>query len=259
MALMNLDEGRMPLTSHLTELRVRVIRALIAFGLAFAVCYYFSEEIFSFLQIPLRKVLPANGTLAVTSLAEGFLTHLRVGAIAAFFVASPAFFYQAWLFVAPGLYPSERRLVIPFVLSASFCFLAGALFGYFVVFPFVFGFFIEAAGAEVMPVLSIQDFLGFSSKLLFLFGAVFELPVMSFFLAKLGLITSAGMVRVRKYAVVVIFAVGALLTPPDPISQTLIAVPLIGLYQIGIWVAKFAEPKKLAEDGEGEGKDIAKV
>ena len=243
------EEGRMPLTEHLRELRTRLLHSAYAFMLAFAVCYYYSEPIFQVLQRPLRQVLPTTGTLAITSLAEGFMTHLRVGAIAAFFAVSPWLFYQLWKFVAPGLLPGERRLVIPFVFSASFLFLFGATFGYFVVFPFVFGFFIDETGTGVLPVLSISDFLSFSSKLLLLFGTIFELPVLSFFLARLGIISAEQMRKYRKYAVVGIFIMAAFITPPDPVSQTLIALPLICLYEVGIWVAKYSGRKpKPAEE-----------
>ena len=136
------EDARMSLIDHLRELRHRVVRSLQGLFIAFIGCYYYSEEIFELLQRPLAKVLPDHGALVATSVAEGFLTNLRVGFIAAFFAASPVFFYQAWRFIAPGLYPSERKLVIPFVFSASTLFLFGAGFGYFAVFPFVFDFFI---------------------------------------------------------------------------------------------------------------------
>lgn len=251
-----MEEGRMPLTEHLRELRDRLVRATIAFALAFAVAYYYSEELFLLLQRPLldamAEVAPNRGSLAVTSLTEGFMTNLKVGALGAFFLATPAFFYEGWRFVAPGLYASERRLVIPFAIAFSVLFTVGSGFGYFVVLPYVFTFFLQAVGPEILPVLSIDDFLQLASKLLLLFGLIFELPVLSFFLAKLGLINWRSMVAYRKYAIVLIFVIGALLTPPDPISQTLVALPLCGLYEVGIWVARLAAPKETPADESAE-------
>jgi len=242
-------EGRMPLTEHLRELRDRLIKAGIGFALAFVVCYYYSDPLFALLQQPLitamAKVAPDQATLAVTSLTEGFLTNLKVGALGAFFLASPVFFYQGWQFIAPGLYPTERKLVIPFVMAFSILFTAGAGFGYFVVFPFVFTFFLQAIGGGILPVLSIKDFLEIASKLLLLFGLIFQLPVLSFFLARLGIINWQTMKAYRKYAIVVIFVLGAVLTPPDPISQALIAIPFMILYEVGIWVARLAAPRQV--------------
>lgn len=240
-----LDESHMPLTAHLRELRKRLIRGVGAFFVGFLICYFYSEPIFLALQVPLQKVMPEGSTLVAISVAEGFLTNLRVGALAGFFLASPVFFYQLWQFVAPGLYPNEKKMVLPFVLSASTLFLFGAGFGYFVVFPYVFGFFIESLGAEIPAMFSIQEFLSFSSRMLLIFGLIFQLPVISFFLSKMGIVSWQKMQETRKYAVVVIFIVGALLTPPDPVSQTLIAVPLILLYQVGIWVARLASPREV--------------
>ena len=233
-----MDTSRMSLTEHLEELRTRIIHSLLGLLVAFGICYSQSEPLFQILLRPLIKVLPPGGTVAITNLAEGFMVHLRVGLIGGFFLASPWFFYQIWRFVAPGLYPKERALVVPLMAAASGLFLVGASFGYFVVFPYVFGFFVEEAGAHVMPVLSISDYLGFSAQMLAMFGLVFELPLASFIVSRLGIVTAAQMISFRRYAIVAIFVIAAVITPPDVVSQTFVALPLCILYEISIIVAR---------------------
>lgn len=237
-------EARMPLTAHLEELRWRIVRALLAVGVAFACCYWFAEPLFALLTRPLevaRADLPMAHTLEVigTGVTEAFFTKLKVSFIAAVFIASPVIFFQAWRFVAPGLYESEKRLAIPFTAAATAFFLAGAVFCYLVVFPVGFRFFLEEYGSiGVAPQLRISEYLSFASRMLLAFGVTFELPVVTFFLARLGVVTHRTLIGWLRYAVVAIFVAAAVLTPgPDIASQLLMAAPLLLLYGVSILVA----------------------
>ncbi len=248
---MSSDE-KQPFVSHLEELRKRLIVCAITVGVGFVIAYIFSEHLFQLLILPLKEVMPEGGQLIFTNLPEMFFAYLKVAFIAGILASAPLIFYQIWLFVAPGLYRKEKKYLIPFVVSSTFLFVGGALFGYFVVFPFGFKFFIGFANEYVKALPSVKQYLSFSIKLLFAFGVVFELPVVIFFLAKIGVVTPKLLRKKRKYAILLTFALAAILTPPDVITQCMMAVPLIVLYEIGILVAILARKKK-QEDREVEG------
>jgi len=247
---MSSDE-KQPFMSHLEELRKRLIICAIAVGGGFAVAYFFSERLFLILIMPLKEVMPEGGQLIFTNLPEMFFAYIKVAFITSILAVAPLIFYQIWMFVAPGLYRKEQKLVIPFVVSSTILFVGGALFGYFIVFPFGFKFFIGFANEYVQALPKVKEYFSFSVKLLFAFGIVFELPVVVFFLAKVGLVTPDLLKRKRKYAILATFAVGAILTPPDVVTQLMMAGPLIILYEIGIIVSKLARKKK-EENGEAE-------
>ncbi|WP_320175961.1 twin-arginine translocase subunit TatC [Maridesulfovibrio sp.] len=236
-----LDEDEAPMTflEHLEELRRRFVRIFIACGVGFFACYSFAKPLFSMLMAPLVAVLPPDSTLIFTSLPEGFVTYLKVAFVAGIFVVSPYIFAQVWGFIAPGLYEHERKWMIPLAFLSAFFFVGGALFGYYVVFPFGCEFFMGFADEFIKPMPTLREYLGFSLKLLFAFGLIFELPLFIFFLARLGVVTAEGLREKRKYAILVCFICSAILTPPDVMTQTLMAGPLIILYEIGIWVAHF--------------------
>ncbi|TIH20070.1 twin-arginine translocase subunit TatC [Marinifilum sp. JC120] len=236
-----LDEEEAPMTflEHLEELRRRFVRIFLACGLGFLACYSFAKPLFSLLMAPLVAVLPPDSTLIFTSLPEGFVTYLKVAFVAGIFTVSPYIFAQVWGFIAPGLYEHERKWMIPLAFLSAFFFVGGALFGYYVVFPFGCEFFMGFADEFIRPMPTLREYLGFSLKLLFAFGIIFELPLFIFFLARLGVVTAEGLRSKRKYAILVCFICSALLTPPDVMTQTLMAGPLIILYEIGIWVAYF--------------------
>lgn len=246
---MDSDE-KQPFLSHLEELRKRLITSATAVGIGFAVCYFFSERIFLVLIDPLKAVMPEGDHLIFTSLPEMFLTYLKVALVTGILVTAPFLFYQLWLFIAPGLYKREKSLVIPFVLTSTVLFVGGALFGYFIVFPFGFEFFIGFSNEYIKALPSVKQYFGFALKLLFAFGVVFELPVIIFFLAKLGLVTPEFLKQKRKYAMLLTFVAAAILTPPDVITQCMMAGPLIILYEIGILVSRFARKKDLNEEIE---------
>ena len=242
------SEEKQPFLRHLEELRKRLIASAIAVGIGFVICYFFRERIFLVLIEPLNAVMPEGDQLIFTALPEMFFAYLKVAFISGILMASPYLFYQMWMFVAPGLYKQERSLVVPFVLASTLLFVGGALFGYFVVFPFGFKFFIGFSNEYVRALPSVKQYFGFALKLLFAFGVVFELPVIIFFLAKLGLVTTELLKKKRKYAILMTFVAAAILTPPDVITQCMMAGPLIILYEVGIIVSRFARKKEVEKE-----------
>ncbi len=242
---------QMPLTAHLEELRWRLIKVLAAIGIAFAASYAFAEILFAFLTEPLLALNVGHGDAAPvhligTGVVEAFFTKIKVSLIAAIFVASPVILYQLWQFVAPGLYATEKRYAKPFVFFGTFFFVSGAAFCYQLVLPVGYRFFIDQyATIRVSPEIRISEYLTFTARMLLAFGVTFELPVITFFLARIGLVTGAMMLAYTRYAILVIFIVAAMLTPgPDIASQFLMAGPLLVLYVLSIGVAfVFGGPK----------------
>lgn len=239
---------KQPFLSHLEELRKRLVVCAIGVGAGFVIAYIFAERLFQLLVAPLKAVMPEGDQLIFTNLPEMFFAYIKVAFIAGIMAASPLIFYQLWMFIAPGLYRKEKKMAIPFVISSTILFVGGALFGYFVVFPFGFKFFIGFSNEYVKALPSVKQYFSFSMKLLLAFGAVFELPVIIFFLSKMGIVTPQFLRQKRKYAILLTFALAAILTPPDVITQCMMAGPLIVLYEIGILVSRIAQKKK--EDKE---------
>lgn len=232
------SDVRMPLTGHLDELRTRLIRALAAVAAGFAVAYLWAAELVTFLVYPLVAQGLSVDVIG-TGVTDAFFTKLKVAAIAGTFLASPVIFFQAWRFVSPGLYAGEKRVAVPFSIAATFFFVSGAAFCYWLVFPVAFRFFLEQfASIALGPQIRISEYLTFASRMLLAFGVTFELPVVSFFLARVGLITHRTLVDGARYAIVAIFVLAAVLTPgPDIASQLLMAAPLLALYVLSIAVA----------------------
>ena len=244
------DDARMPLTAHLEELRTRLIRAILAAGIGFGICYGFAEHLVVFLIHPLTALRPDVPLVIGTGVTEAFFTKLKVSFIGGIFLGSPVIFFQAWRFVAPGLYHSERRVAVPFSIAASAFFISGAAFCYWLVFPTAFRFFLDEFGSiGVSPQIRISEYLSFSSRMLLGFGITFELPVATFFLARIGLVDHRTLIRFWRQSVVAIFIVAAVLTPgPDIASQMLMATPLLLLYVASIGVAYLvARPRAAAE------------
>jgi sec-independent protein translocase protein TatC len=249
---------KMPLTAHLEELRWRLIKALIALSIAFTGSYNFADTLFQLLTRPLLGLNLGGGDADIvhligTGVVEAFFTKLKVSFIAAIFISSPVILYQIWQFVAPGLYDTEKHYARPFVFFGTFFFIAGAWFCYAMVLPVGYRFFIEQyASIGVNPELRISEYLSFTSRMLLAFGATFEMPVITFFLARLGFVTHTMMLRYARYAVLVIFIVAAILTPgPDVASQLLMAGPLLLLYALSIGVA-YMFAKARAAQGENQ-------
>ncbi len=256
-----MTDATMPLTAHLEELRWRLIKALIAVTVAFVGCYFFSDRLFEILTRPLVGVGDTRMQLIGTGVTEAFFTRLKVSLIAAIFVASPALFYQAWRFVEPGLVERERRTALPFVFAATVFFVSGAAFCYVVVFPVGYAFFLEEyANIGVAPQIRISEYLQFASRMLLAFGATFEMPVVTFFLARIGVVDHRFLLRWFRYAIVVIFIVAAVLTPgPDVASQLLMAAPLLLLYVISIGVAYVFGRERRSEDADDTARAVTET
>lgn len=249
---------RMSLMDHLTDLRKRLVRSLIAVAAGFFVCYPVSGRMLRILMDPMLNVLNQSHFI-YTKLPEAFLAEMKISFVAGLFLVSPYVFHQIWKFVAPGLYAHERKWILPIAVASAVCFVAGALFGYFVVFPFGFSFFASYSSDVLQFMPNLGEFLDFALKILIAFGVIFELPLFMFFMARLGVVSSKALRRWRKYAVLVAFIVGAILTPPDAISQTLMAVPLCLLYELGIWLAYFFGKERGKRDEERKAAGEAKA
>lgn len=235
---------RMPFMKHLAELRQRFIRCFIAIGLGFAVAYTFSQELFQVLMLPLRQALPQGEKLIYTALPEAFIIYLKVGFFGGVLLALPVIFYQLWGFVAPGLYAREKGLVIPFVIFSTILFALGGFFGYFFAFPFGFKFFLSFSDEYLKALPSVKEYFSLAMMLLFGFGVVFELPLLMVFLGKMGIINAKMLANGRKWAILAIFIIAGIMTPPDVLSQFLMAIPLMVLYEISIILVRFLGKKK---------------
>jgi sec-independent protein translocase protein TatC len=249
-----MTEDKLPFTSHLEELRKRIIVCLIAVAAGFLLTYNFAEEIFTLLVKPLQKELPSESWLIFTGLTEAFVVYLKIAFFAGLILASPVILWEIWCFVAPGLYDYEKKYVFPFVISASLLFFTGVIFCYLVVFPFSFKFFMSYSTDMLKPLPAMKEYLSFSFQMLLAFGVIFELPIFVLFLAKIGIVTERMLRQQRKFAIVAIFIVAAILTPPDVFSQCLMAAPLLILYEISIIVAKVFGKKSTVQD-EKEARD----
>ena len=240
------------LKPHIADLRKRLMISGLALIIAFFACFFFYEPILSWMMVPVEAVLPENSQMVAVEIQETFFTALKVAFFAGFIISLPVIFWQMWLFLAPGLYDHEKKLVIPFVFFATVMFLGGASFAYYVVVPFGFEFLINFGSAVVTVLPSIGKYVGFFTKLLFGFGVAFELPVVTFFLAKIGLVDDKMLKDFFKYAIVLIFIFASLLTPPDVLTQFLMAGPLILLYIVSIYIAKVFNPHdpSLLDDDE---------
>ena len=246
------DDVPMSIIGHLNELRRRLFRIVIIVVLGFVAFYGVSEPLYAFLSAPLQACMPEGSKLIYTSPQGAFFTYMKVALVASLFGTSPFTFYQLWAFIAPGLYREEKRAVLPLAFFSSVFFLAGASFCFILVFPIAFQFFMGFASETIVPMISVEEYLSFALKLLIAFGVVFEMPLFAYFLSRFGLLTPAFMRRSRRYAVLVIFIVAAILTPPDVFSQCLMAIPMLLLYEVSIYVSAMAYKKK---EDKSENKD----
>jgi len=235
---------------HIADLRKRLVISGITLIVTFFACFAVYEPILEWMMAPAKAVLPEGTSMVAIEIQETFFTALKVSFFSAFLVSLPVIFWQLWLFIAPGLYDHEKKLALPFVFFATLMFLVGASFSYYVVVPFGFEFLIAFGNSVVTVLPSIGKYVGFFTKLLFGFGVAFELPVITFFLAKIGLVDDKSLKDFFKYAIVLIFVFSALLTPPDVLTQFLMAGPLIFLYGVSIYVAKVFNPYIAPEDAE---------
>ena len=227
---------------HLIELRKRLVICVGTLLFAFIICFNFWEYILQWVTNPLNQALAKNGHIIASRMGEQFFSAMLISFFGALIISLPVIFYQFWAFVAPGLYENEKKLVVPFVVSATLMFVAGALFAYYFVFPIGFAFLVNFGGETVQAMVSIQEYLDFFVKLMIGFGVSFELPVITFLLASLGLVDDRQLIEFFRYAIVIIFIIAALLTPPDVVSQLLMAIPLTILYGISILIARIVNP-----------------
>lgn len=228
-----------PLLTHLLELRARMMRAAASVLLVFLALAYFAKDIYHLLAVPLIAKMPAGASMIATDVASPFFTPIKLTLVLSAFLAMPYILYQIWGFVAPGLYRHERRLIMPLVASSALLFYGGVAFAYFVVFPMVFAFFTSIAPEGVTIATDISSYLDFVLKLFFAFGLAFEIPIATLLLCWSGVTTPADLRRKRPYIIVAAFVVGMLLTPPDVISQTMLAVPMLLLFELGLVFARF--------------------
>ncbi|MDX2480195.1 MAG: twin-arginine translocase subunit TatC [Desulfuromusa sp.] len=247
----------MAISEHLGELRKRLMIAAGSWLVAFLGCYNFGEQLFEYIAAPVRQALPEGSSLVFINATEPFFTILKVSALAGLVIAFPIIIWQVWTFISPALYGHEKRLAIPFVFFSSLCFGTGTYFGFTLVFPTIFSFLINygtnVGGINAM--LSMGAYLTMASRLLIAFGLVFELPIVIFFLARLGIVDHKWLSKNRKFALLLAFVTGAILTPPDIFSQASIALPFIVLYEIGIIVARLFGKKKV-EDADADDNSI---
>ena len=257
----DLDETRAPLLDHLIELRTRLMRALMALAVGFGVCFYFADEILGFLVQPLKSAFPeGEGQLIFTQLPEIFFVELKVGLFAGFMVSFPIIANQLWAFIAPGLYAREKRAFLPFLIATPVLFTAGASLAYFVVMPTAFRWFLgfggEAGGMAVQALPSAGDYLGLVMQFILAFGMTFLLPVLLLLLHRAGLVSRAQLAGARRYVIVGVVALAAVVTPPDPGSQIILAIPLLLLFEVSLLLMRFqegaVERAKAAEAAAGE-------
>ncbi|PML76689.1 twin-arginine translocase subunit TatC [Enterovibrio norvegicus] len=248
-------EDTQPLISHLVELRDRLLRALLAVLVVFLGLVYFANDIYTFISAPLVDRLPEGTSMIATDVASPFFTPIKLTLVVSVFVAVPMILYQVWAFVAPGLYKHEKRLIMPLLASSSLLFYCGVSFAYFVVFPLVFGFFTSIAPVDVEIATDIASYLDFILALFMAFGIAFEIPVAIILLVWTGAVDPDELRTKRPYIIVAAFVVGMFLTPPDIISQTLLAIPMCFLFEVGLFFSRFYKPREDLNEEESEGQN----
>lgn len=248
-------DSEQPLVAHLIELRDRVLRALIGIAIVFVPLAFFAQEIYTFTAAPLMALLPEGASMIATDVASPFFAPFKLAALAALVIALPWVLYQIWSFIAPGLYMQEQRLVLPLLATSTALFYCGMAFAYFVVFPVVFGFFISVAPEGVAVMTDISRYLSFALGMFLAFGIAFETPVAIVLMVWSGFTTPASLAKKRPYVLVGLFVLGAFLTPPDIVSQTMLAVPAYLLFELGIVAARWFVPGSAEVDAQRDSED----
>lgn len=245
-------DQEMPLVSHLTELRTRLLRCVVAVLVIFVSLFYFAQDIYALVAAPLRAYLPEGATMIATGVASPFLTPFKLTLVVSLFLGMPVVLQQIWGFIAPGLYTHEKRIAVPLLVSSILLFYAGMAFAYFVVFPIMFGFFASVTPEGVAMMTDIGQYLDFVLTLFFAFGVAFEIPIATFLLIWVGIVDVATLRKSRPYVVVCCFVVGMLLTPPDVFSQTLLAVPMWMLFEVGLFFGAMIRRQKEQAEAASE-------
>ena len=239
-------EREMPFLDHLEELRWRLLKSIISVFGMMVICFFFSDYILELLLFPGKQIEPPV-PLQVLKVQTVFIIKLEIALVAGIIFSLPVIFYQLWQFLMPGLLSGERKLIPVIVFFSVLCFLAGGAFAYFIIIPYALQFFLSLAPIDIQNNIALDFYIGFLLRLIFVFGIVFELPMLSLVLSKIGLITPEFMRKYRKYAIVGAFILGALLTPPDPTTQVLLALPIVILYEVSIYIAKIFGTKRATE------------
>jgi len=240
--------------SHLFELRDRLVRSLVAVGVAFLPCFFYAAELYDLVAMPMMRTLPEGSKMIATGVITPFFIPMKIALVVAFLVALPYVLYQAWAFVAPGLYAHEKRLVAPLVISSTVLFFVGMAFCYFFVFGTVFAFIAQFAPKSITVAPDIEAYFNFVLGMFIAFGVTFEVPVVVVVLVLTGLISTEKLKEIRSFVIVGAFVVAAIVTPPDVVSQLMLAIPLCLLYEVGIFVARFVEKPRPAEEPETGGR-----
>jgi len=243
-------EQTQPLMNHLIELRTRLLRAVVCILVVFCSLYYFANDLYLIVSEPLRALLPEGSSMIATDVASPFFTPFKLTLMTSVFIAMPYMLFQIWGFIAPALYEKEKRLAYPLLFSSIILFYLGMAFAYFVVFPLVFGFFTNAGPEGITVMTDISRYLDFVLKLFFAFGLAFEIPIATIILVAAGITNTKSLTEKRPYLVVGCFVVGMLLTPPDVISQTLLALPMWMLFEVGVLFAKLVEKRAAETEAE---------
>jgi sec-independent protein translocase protein TatC len=236
------NKKEMPFLDHLEELRWRILKALIAVFIITIICFTFSDSLLEILLFPGQHIDPPI-KLQVLKVQTKFMVKLEIALIAGIIFSLPVIFYQIWMFVAPGLLKNEIKILPVITFSVALCFLVGVIFAYFVIIPYALYFFIQLGPVEIESNIALDFYIGFILRIMVAFGIVFELPTLSFLFTKLGLLTPVFMKKYRRYAIVGAFIIGAILTPPDPMTQLFLALPLIVLYEVSIFISSFFQSK----------------
>ncbi len=245
-----MTDDKLPFTSHLKELRDRLLVCIVAIAIAFVFTYYFKEKVFAILMQPFIKVMPAKSSFIFTGITEAFITYFKISFVMALFAGAPVILYEFWMFIAPGLYEKEKKFVYPFIIFGSLCFLAGAIFCYFIVMPVTYRFFVSYAADFIIPMPDLKNYMNLTLKLLLVFGLIFELPLVAFYLTKARIINAKMLSSKRRYAILGIFILSAIITPPDLASQLLMVIPLWGLYEISIVITRiFGKKEEIRNEG----------
>ena len=246
------NTGSMPLVEHLTELRNRVLRCVLAVLLIFAGLFYFAQDIYAMVSAPLRAYLPEGATMIATGVASPFFTPFKLTMVTSLFVSIPYILHQIWGFIAPGLYKEEKRIAIPVLVSSILLFYAGMAFAYFAVFPIMFAFFASVTPEGVAMMTDIGQYLDFILTIFFAFGVAFEIPIATFLLIWVGVVSVKSLRKSRPYVLVACFVIGMILTPPDVFSQTLLAIPMWILFELGVIFGDMATKHRHAEEDDAE-------
>lgn len=246
----------MPLIEHLIELRRRLLVAICGILFIFLGLITFANDIYLIVSQPIRDQLPAGTSMIVTNVTDTFFAPFKLTAVVALFLAMPIVLHQVWKFVSPGLYSHEKKVAIPILISSIFLFYAGIAFAHFFVFPMIMAFFVSSGPESIVVTPDISQYLSIALTLFFAFGAAFEIPVAIVLLVWSGAITTADLADKRRYSIVICFIIGMLLTPPDPLSQTMLAIPMCLLFELGLLLARLVEKKPEAEAGEKDDKQL---